>query len=104
IINSPSFVVVSGIGAVGPPGVVVGFVIEMPEAVNKTAINKIVEPLAFFGKETGNFGISYRIVDVDGAMTDIVIATNNQVWDVFFQVVHILPEIVHKGEFGLQTF
>src|SRR5210317_2280722 len=77
IIYPPSEILGPGIGTIAPPGIVMWLIIEMPEGINKTTVDKVPYPLTLFRKEAGTFSISYRVMDVDGAMTNIIVARQN---------------------------
>jgi len=79
VVDAPAQVFAPGIGAEAPPGIIVGFLVKMAERVHKSAVDKPAQPFAFFGQEAGTGGISYGIVDVDGFMTDVIIAADDQV-------------------------
>ena len=50
----------------------------MPEGIDPTfPVNRFIQ--AVLGQETGRMGVADRVVDVNGLMADIEIATNDQV-------------------------
>jgi len=103
VIQSPALVPGAGPGPVGPPGILMGFCIEVPETVYKSTFNKISDPFSFHGKEAGHILVPDRVVDVYGAVADIEISTDNQVGDLLFELVHILLEIVHILQLMIQS-
>ena len=79
------------------------FLVEMTETVDKPAFHKTIQPGAFLRQKTGYFCVADRIVNINRLVTNVVIATNNQVRDFFFQLVDILLKIVHVLKLMTQT-
>ena len=103
VIDPPPFVVVSGVGPIAPPAVLVRFRVEVAKGINKSVVHKCVDPLAFFGQKAGNIFIANRVVDVDGSVANIIIATDHQSGMIFFQGINILLKIVHEFELVFQS-
>ena len=79
VVYTPTLVIVTGIGTVAPPGIVMRFLVEEAEAIDEAALEEIVQPLAFHRKKARYIGIAYRIVNVDRLVTDVVIPTDDKV-------------------------
>src|SRR5690606_22748000 len=79
IIQTPSFVVCTGICPIRPPGIIIRILVKMPKTIDKTVLQKITDPFPFYGQESRYVGISDRIMDIYRRMTNIVIATDDQV-------------------------
>jgi hypothetical protein len=47
IIQAPPFVIVACIRPVTPPGIIMGVLVKMPEAVDETIVDKAFDPLPF---------------------------------------------------------
>ena len=90
VINSPALVVGACIGAKAPPGVVVRLFIEMPESINVIVTQKFRHPFTLFGQEAGTFCISYRIMNVNSLMRNIVITAQKQIGALLAQFLHII--------------
>ena len=103
VIDPPPFVVVSSVGPIAPPAVLVRLGIEMAKGINKSIVHKCVNPLAFFGQKAGNIFIANRIVDVDGSVANVIITTDHQSGMIFFQGINILLKIVHEFELVFQS-
>src|SRR5688500_10032409 len=75
--------------------------IEMPECVDKPAFHEVTDPLPLFGREPGRIGITYRVVNVDRLMADVVIARNDQAGDFFLQSAYVLLKVVQEPVFEI---
>ena len=51
VIDAPAFVVFACVGPEAPPGIMVGHVVDVAEAVGKAGIDKFGEPGPFFGQK-----------------------------------------------------
>ena len=52
VIDAPAKVLGPGICPVAPPAIVVGFFIEVPEGIYKTAVDEFTDPFSFFRQES----------------------------------------------------
>ncbi len=93
VIDTPPFVIGTGISAITPPGILMRFLVEMAETVYKTCAYKIVYPRSFYWQKPGYIGIADGIVNINGPVTDIVVARNHQPRSVLLQPIDIVLEI-----------
>ena len=103
VVNSPTFVVVPGIGSVAPPGVIVRLFVEVPEGVVKTALDEVSDPLSFNRQEARGVFVLDRVVNVNGFVADVVVPTDKQVRDLLFQIIDVFLEFSHVIEFEIQA-
>ena len=89
VVNTPALVIVPGTCPVAPPGILVAFGIEMAEGINKAVVDKVVYPFSLHRKEARGVFQPYRIVDIDLPVTDVVIAPNDDVGDLFLQLIYV---------------
>ena len=73
IVNTPPFIIGSGVGSVAPPRIIMRLLVEHPEAVGVAVGEEVGEPLPFFRQESGAVGIPDRVVDVDGLVADVIV-------------------------------
>ena len=97
IIDAPAFVPCSGACSEAPPGIVMRFLIEMSETIGHASIKPSIHPFAFFRQKAAGIFVANRIMDIDGFVTDIIVATNNEF---FRRIVRVINEIVE----GVQEF
>lgn len=103
VVDAPPFVVVSGVGPVAPPAVLVGLGVKVTKRVHKPVIHKSVDPRPLFGQKAGNVFVPHGVVNIDGLVTDIVVATDDQSGMFFSELIDIGLKIVHKLELVIEA-
>ena len=100
VVDAPAQVLFPGVGPEAPPGVLSGFVrMEMAESVNIAALDELLHPCALFRKEARVGGVANGVVDVNGAVADVVVAAKDQAGPFLLQLLHVLLEIVQPLHF-----
>src|SRR5690606_9817286 len=72
------------------------FWVEMPKRIGITRVDKVLHPFTLCWQETRTIGIGFRIMDINGTVTDIKIATDYQFWLLFQKVIAVQLKIIQE--------
>ena len=103
IVNPPSDIAAAGTGLVVPPGVLLGFVVEMSERIDETIGQQTVDPRAFLGQEAGIGLVLFWPGQIDGPVCGIDITAQDDVLLLFADRVQRVQAGVVEIHFVLQT-
>jgi hypothetical protein len=93
VVDAPADVVAAGAGAVGPPGVGIGFFgVEVAEGVDEAGLDEFGEAGAFFGGEAGAFEVSFGAGEVDFLVGDVEITGGHDGFAFGFEGFEVFAE------------
>src|SRR6267378_3777360 len=105
IIDAPSHVLGPGLAAVGPPGVLLRFLVEAAENVH---VAELVEhprkPLALLWQEAGVLLVGAPVLEVDLLVRDIPVAAEYDFTAALREPVQLRNETLHEAELDCQAF
>ena len=91
VIQTPAFVSCSRTSSVAPPRILVRLVIEMPETVGQIIFgHKFRHPVPFHWEKPGSVCQPNWIVNIDGLMTNVEIAADDEIRNCFSEFFDVL--------------
>ena len=103
VVYTPAYILGPGAEAVTPPGILAGGLVENPEGIDKSGLDKGVHPVPFLGGETGIGGVFGGVRQVDFLMGDIVIAADDNAF-LPGQILGKVQESAVEPELEVQPF
>ena len=105
IVNSPAFVICSGVGSEAPPAIFLFGWVDGSEGVCEATLGKpFGHPSALFWEESGSVFIAFGVMDVHFGMSDVIVPDYYQVWALLFKLLYKLEEVVEEFHFKLLSF
>jgi len=105
IVNSPAFVICSGVGAEAPPAVFLFGGVDGSEGVCEATLGKpFGHPSALFREESGRVFIAFRVMDVHFGMSDVIVPDYDQIRALLFKLLYKLEEVIQEFHLKLLSF
>jgi len=96
IVDTPAFITDTGTSPITPPAIRYVLRVFVPEGIGHRIAKPAVHPGPFFRQEARRVFITYRIMDIDGLMSDVVIAHNNQFWSGLPKRLNVVIKITQE--------
>src|SRR3990172_12656411 len=101
VVDAPADVFFVRPSAVGPPGVLIGLVVERAEHVHPAEfIEHLREPRALLGQEAGIFLVRFPVFQIDFLVCDVPVAAKNIFTPVMAKFLEHRQEVLHETELG----
>ena len=93
VVDTPAFVAATGTGAVTPPAIRHLLRVFVAKGIGHAGVKPAIHPGPFVGQEASCVFIPNRVVNVDGSMSNVIIADHNEVGAGLPQSLNIVVKI-----------
>src|SRR5574341_1563506 len=99
VVDAPAHVLLPRLATIGPPGVLVGLVVQAPEDVDEAQLVEYArEPLALFGQEARVLLIGAPVPQVDLLLRDIPVSAQDEFMVSFLEALEVRQERLRSEE------
>src|SRR5512134_3294893 len=101
VIDAPAHVLLPGLAAVRPPGVLLGLVVQLAEHVDEAQlVEHAREPRPLLGQEAGVLLVRAPVPEVDLLVRDVPVAAQDDLLVALFQAFQMRQETLQEAELG----
>src|SRR3954469_22298213 len=99
VIDAPAYVLLPGLAAVRPPGVVAGVRVELAEHIDEAdLVEHVREPGALFRREAGVLPVGAPVGEVDLLVRDVPVAAQDDLGLAAAQALQVRREVLEKAQ------